>query len=378
MKGYTKDLNLLMQSSFTMLLTKEDVIRIYEERKVVEELQKLESLLVVEDAISYLSGKPEDAVKEELASLRQKKDRLASSSSQKLQIMLFAQIEDPDNPRLDMLLPIQPRMSNQAIGKALFQQVSTVLDKYGKSEVTDYKGYVNIRTDHLSFQAVDSALWELSVVSPDLAKYNVGMGISRQYHQLSRAPSAVASLKEVGKDKAYLKEYVGYIQGIGAQEGKLTADDEDLEAIKTRLGEAADILGKRLVTREDGNSVYFHLEREPQSRPSQEEVGYTGKRGRHPSTTSLSSRIEVYIKEHGRTDVSTLVSAVQGVKPSYVNVTLSSMVKKRRLQRVGRGVYDMPDAPSTTGSYQDGKSTSSGDGSRIVSASIEELKRLSG
>ena len=58
---------------------------------------------------------------------------------------------------------------------------------------------------------------------------------------------------------ALVGEYIGYIERVGAGEaGVLTAGEgETTQAIRRRLGAAAEALGRSLEVRRTGNVVYF-------------------------------------------------------------------------------------------------------------------------
>ena len=62
-----------------------------------------------------------------------------------------------------------------------------------------------------------------------------------------------------GKRAALLQEYMGYIQRVGPGEaGVLEAGEgETTQAIRRRLGAAAEAFGKELVVRRAGDTVYF-------------------------------------------------------------------------------------------------------------------------
>ena len=62
-----------------------------------------------------------------------------------------------------------------------------------------------------------------------------------------------------GKRAALLQEYIGYIQRVAPGEaGKLEAGEgETTQAIKRRLGAAAQALGKNLDSKSAGSTVYF-------------------------------------------------------------------------------------------------------------------------
>lgn len=333
-----------------MMFSKEDAARSYQERKVAEEFQKLESLLVLADAINYLSQKPEEIVKEALDSLRQK--RMQLGGSEKLQLLLFAEVPDPDNPRLDVLLPIKPQMSVQGVGKALFGHVSSVLGKHTQTEVTDFNGYVDFSTGELPYSLIDATLLELSIIPAELTRYGIEFGIFRQYKQLNKMPSSAPKRERGEIERPYLQEYMGYIEGVGAQGGRLSIDEgEDPEIMKSRLVEAAEQLGKKISIRDDKNGIYFSVERTSKALPISEG------RKRRPGNVSgsLPDRIEAYIKQNGPADVSALHDAMPDIGIPYIRATLSLMSNKQgRLQRLQRGLYGLPKTEVTqpTGSYQ--------------------------
>ena len=62
-----------------------------------------------------------------------------------------------------------------------------------------------------------------------------------------------------GKRAELLKEYIGYIQRVAPGEaGRLVAGEgETTQAIKRRLGAAAQALGKSLDSKSAGTTVYF-------------------------------------------------------------------------------------------------------------------------
>lgn len=62
-----------------------------------------------------------------------------------------------------------------------------------------------------------------------------------------------------GKRAQLLQEYIGYIQRVAPGEaGKLEAGEgETTQAIKRRLGAAAQALGKNLDSKSAGTTVYF-------------------------------------------------------------------------------------------------------------------------
>ena len=62
-----------------------------------------------------------------------------------------------------------------------------------------------------------------------------------------------------GKRLALLQEYMGYVQGVGpGKAGVLEAvEGETTQAVRRRLGAAAEALGKQLVVRRAGDTVYF-------------------------------------------------------------------------------------------------------------------------
>ena len=71
----------------------------------------------------------------------------------------------------------------------------------------------------------------------------------------SEARASITSAKRA----EVLGEYIGYIQRIGPGEaGMLTAGEgETTQAIRRRLGAAAEMLGRSLEVRRSGNAVYF-------------------------------------------------------------------------------------------------------------------------
>lgn len=76
----------------------------------------------------------------------------------------------------------------------------------------------------------------------------------------STLPVAEARARSAsGVRAALLQEYIGYIERVGPGEaGKLEAGEgETTQAIRRRLGAAAEALGKRLDFRRADSTVYF-------------------------------------------------------------------------------------------------------------------------
>ena len=71
----------------------------------------------------------------------------------------------------------------------------------------------------------------------------------------SEARTSIASERRA----VLVGEYIGYIERVGAGEaGVLTAGEgETTQAIRRRLGAAAEALGRSLEVRRAGNAVYF-------------------------------------------------------------------------------------------------------------------------
>ena len=70
---------------------------------------------------------------------------------------------------------------------------------------------------------------------------------------------AKLELSLTGKRGAVIRQYMDYINRLGAaQAGKLSPDEgETTAAVRRRLGAAAQLLGKNLVVNRQGNLVYF-------------------------------------------------------------------------------------------------------------------------
>ena len=69
---------------------------------------------------------------------------------------------------------------------------------------------------------------------------------------------AKRELSLTGRRGAIIRQYIGYIDALGGQAGKLTPDEgETTAAVRRRLGAAAEILGKSLEVNRQGNEVYF-------------------------------------------------------------------------------------------------------------------------
>ena len=69
---------------------------------------------------------------------------------------------------------------------------------------------------------------------------------------------AKRELSLTGRRGAIIRQYIGYIDALGGQAGKLTPDEgETTAAVRRRLGAAAELLGKKLVVNRQGNTVFF-------------------------------------------------------------------------------------------------------------------------
>ena len=69
---------------------------------------------------------------------------------------------------------------------------------------------------------------------------------------------AKRELSLTGKRGAIMRQYIGYIDQLGGQAGKLTPDEgETTAAVRRRLGAAAELLGKKLTVNRQGNTVFF-------------------------------------------------------------------------------------------------------------------------
>ena len=70
-----------------------------------------------------------------------------------------------------------------------------------------------------------------------------------------------------GRRAETLKDYVGYIQQLSkGRAGKLQASEgETLSTVRRRLGDAGRLVGKDLVIKRTGDTIYFWLASRPQT-----------------------------------------------------------------------------------------------------------------
>ncbi len=81
-----------------------------------------------------------------------------------------------------------------------------------------------------------------------------------------QVPLQEAMLKTAtGKTAQITKEYLGYIEQLTeGQAGRLQpGEDESMATVRRRLGIAANISGKDITIKRQGNEVYFWVQQEP-------------------------------------------------------------------------------------------------------------------
>ncbi len=70
-----------------------------------------------------------------------------------------------------------------------------------------------------------------------------------------------------GKTAQITQEYLGYIEQLQGQAGRLQpGEDESVATVRRRLGVAVKLSGKDITIKRQGNEVYFWVQQEPRPR----------------------------------------------------------------------------------------------------------------